>query len=37
VGPDGKRMTEDNNRNFSLFMESLMMHYQTEVFVDTVL
>jgi hypothetical protein len=37
VGPDGKRMTEDNNRNFSLFMESLMMHYKAEVLVDTVL
>jgi hypothetical protein len=37
VGPDGKRMSEDNNRNFSLFMESLMTHFQAEVLADTVL
>lgn len=37
VGPDGKRMSEDNNRNFPLFMESLMTHFQAEVLVDTVL
>ncbi len=37
VGPDGKRMSEENNRNFSLFMESLMTHFQAEVLADTVL
>ncbi|RJR17902.1 MAG: hypothetical protein C4582_12325 [Desulfobacteraceae bacterium] len=37
VGSDGKRMSEDNNRNFSLFMESLLTHFQPEVLVDTAL
>ena len=37
VGPDGKSMSADNNRNFSLFMESLMDHFQADVLVDTVL
>ncbi|MBN1196678.1 MAG: hypothetical protein JXA62_04655 [Candidatus Aminicenantes bacterium] len=37
VGADGQAMSEDNNRNFSLFMESLMGHFQAEVLVDTVL
>lgn len=37
VGPGGKRMSEDNNRNFPLFMESLMAQFRGEVFVDTVL
>jgi hypothetical protein len=37
VGPDGKLMSADNNRNFSLFMESLMGHFQAEVLVDTAL
>ena len=27
VGPDGREMSEDNNGNFSLFMESLMGHF----------
>ena len=30
-------MTEDNNRNFSRFMESVFNHYQAEVLVETVL
>ncbi|MFP4087228.1 MAG: hypothetical protein ACLFUL_10605 [Desulfobacteraceae bacterium] len=37
VGADGKRMSEDNNRNFALFMESLLTHFQAEVIVDTAL
>jgi len=37
VGPEGSAMSRDNNRNFSLFMESLMGHFQAEVLVDTVL
>ena len=37
VGPDGKQMSLDNNRNFSLFMESLLTRFQAEVLVDTVL
>lgn len=37
VGADGKSMSEDNNRNFSLFMESLIGHFQPEVLVDTAL
>jgi len=37
VGPDGKTMSEDNNRNFSLFMESLFQSFQPDVLVDTAL
>jgi len=37
VGPDGRSMSADNNRNFSLFMESLMSHFQAEVLVGTAL
>lgn len=37
VGRDGKRMSEDNNRNFSLFMESLFLGFQGDVLVDTAL
>jgi len=37
VGTDGRAMSEDNNRNFSLFMESLFQQFQPEVFVDTAL
>lgn len=37
VGADGRRMSEDNNRNFALFMESLMGHFQPEVLADTAL
>lgn len=37
VGPDGKDMSQDNNRNFSLFMESLMVDFRPEVLVDTAL
>lgn len=37
VGLDGKSMSEDNNRNFSLFMESLFSEFQPEVLVHTVL
>ena len=37
VGADGVRMSEDNNRNFPLFMESLFLEYHPEILVDTVL
>ena len=37
VGPDGHAMSEDNNRNFPLFMESLFQVFEPEVLVDTVL
>ncbi len=37
VGADGVRMSEDNNRNFPLFMESLFLAYNPEVLVDTAL
>jgi len=37
VGPDGSPMSQDNNRNFSRFMESLMGDFKPEVLVDTVL
>lgn len=37
VGPDGRSMSEDNNRNFPLFMESLFQAFEPEVLVDTVL
>ena len=37
VGKDGRQMSEDNNRNFSLFMESLMAAYNPEVLADTAL
>lgn len=37
VGADGVRMSEDNNRNFPLFMESLFLEYHPEVLVDTAL
>ena len=37
VGQDGRTMSEDNNRNFSLFMESIFSGFQPEVLVDTVL
>lgn len=37
VGRDGVRMSEDNNRNFPLFMESLFLEYHPEVLVDTAL
>lgn len=37
VGADGVRMSEDNNRNFPLFMGSLFLEYHPEVLVDTAL
>jgi hypothetical protein len=37
VGVDGRAMSEDNNRNFSLFMESLFQEFRQEVLVDTAL
>jgi len=37
VGAGGRAMSEDNNRNFSRFMESLFAHYLPEVFADTAL
>lgn len=37
VGQDGRRMSEDNNRNFPLFMESLFQEYRPEILVDTAL
>ncbi|MEE4314304.1 MAG: hypothetical protein V2J11_07380 [Desulfofustis sp.] len=37
VGPAGRLMSEDNNRNFALFMESLWQGYRPEILVDTVL
>ncbi len=37
VGSGGKPMSEDNNRNFSLFMASIMTHYDPQVLVETVL
>jgi len=37
VGSDGRAMSEDNNRNFSLFMASLLTHFQAETIVDTAL
>jgi hypothetical protein len=37
VGPGGRAMSEDNNRNFPLFMESLFQVFEPEVLVDTVL
>ena len=37
VGRDGKQMSEDNNRNFSLFMESLFQEFSGKVLVDTAL
>ena len=37
VGSDGRSMSEDNNRNFPLFMESLFQAFEPEVLVDTVL
>ncbi len=37
VGITGKLMSENNNRNFSLFMESLFQEYIPEVLVDTAL
>ncbi len=37
VGKDGAQMSQDNNRNFSLFMESLFQDFQPQVLVDTVL
>jgi len=37
VGADGVRMSEDNNRNFPLFMESLFQEYHPEVLVVTAL
>jgi hypothetical protein len=37
VGSDNRQMAEDNNRNFSRFMESMFSHYQPEVLVETAL
>lgn len=37
VGTVGKQMSEDNNRNFARFMESLFMDYRPETLVDTAL
>ncbi len=37
VGPGNRQMAEDNNRNFSRFMESMFNHYQPEVLVKTAL
>jgi hypothetical protein len=37
VGEGNRLMTEDNNRNFARFMESIFYHYQAEVLVETVL
>jgi hypothetical protein len=37
VGPGNRQMAEDNNRNFSRFMESMFNHYQPEVLVETAL
>ncbi len=37
TGAGGRTMSEDNNRNFSLFMESLLEFYQPAVLVDTAL
>jgi hypothetical protein len=37
VGKNNRAMSEDNNRNFARFMESLFFHYQPEVLVETVL
>jgi len=37
VGVDGRAMSEDNNRNFSLFMESLFQEFRPDVLVDTAL
>ena len=37
VGSAGLGMSEDNNQNFSLFMESLINFFHPEVLVDTVL
>jgi len=37
VGPTGRLMSEDNNRNFALFMESLWQGYRPEILVDTAL
>lgn len=37
VGPAGRLMSEDNNRNFALFMESLWRDYRPEILVDTAL
>ncbi len=31
VGPGNRQMAEDNNRNFSRFMESMFNHYQPVV------
>ena len=37
VGPRGGNLAEDNNRNFPLFMESIMAHFDPPVLVDTAL
>jgi hypothetical protein len=37
VGSGNETMAEDNNRNFSRFMESIFRHYEPEVLVETVL
>lgn len=37
VGPEGSLMSQDNNRNFSRFMEALMGDFKPEVLVDTAL
>lgn len=37
VGADGREMSQDNNRNFSLFMESLFQAFRPEVLTDTAL
>jgi len=37
VGADNREMAEDNNRNFSRFMESLFSEYDPKVLVETVL
>lgn len=37
IGPDNKEMMEDNHRNHARFMSSLLLYYDAEVFVNTVL
>jgi hypothetical protein len=37
VGPGNQQMAEDNNRNFSKFMESMFTNYEPRVLMETVL
>lgn len=37
IGAGNESMLEDNNRNFSRFMESIFYHYEPEVLVETVM